>query len=873
MKGKLRLFLFFILVLNLAAPFKAQETANETPEVFLSKLQEFLTAGDVALYLESFSPELRMKEKSRMDSILELTQAQAVFLFAAGKTEPREETGLYVQALYENPDSVYFEMWNLKVRKTVKGWTIGDKQVSGGLTRFFKIRIPSGREERVDSITIEGEDIRLRFEDAALFYDNLPENETALIVMGKGDVLFSPSDDIEKHMLEVLYKNSFLKDRLEYAFLRFTDSFFKDKIKIKKYGQKKRTEVSKEERERAERIFERHYPQSFTTRHPRTGGLLSFLPKNEEAVFEFKGKDMGLLSYIHTPSLEEAITLYSWKDERIINLYTPKRLAREKQLFLSFERNFDLLDCRILIHVDPVQAFLSGEARLKLKPESASLDVFKLKLNSALKILRIIDTEKRSLFFTQDKVRNVLYIYPFAPVAENEEYGFEVFYRGKFAPPVKLPDVVALSQLRGDSLKFQAQEYHSLLYSGSTYWYPSSFGDDYFTARLNIVVPSDYCCIANGEPLESKNLDEGAVTVDKNGNAGKTVYAFQTRHPVKYLSLIIGDFKEMERRDQPVPLKLFDSTNLIFSERDILKDAGEIISHYQEWFGPFPYHGLSVVRRPWPVGGGHSPASFVVINEVVHLTGRERFQYASHPVDLSRWKEYFIAHEIAHQWWGHGVSWKSHRDQWLSEGAAQFAAYLFLSEIHGEGVRSDILKKFSKWTNRYSDWGPVILGSRLSFYNFEAYQSIVYNKAALILNMLKDLTGDEIFFKGLRTYLQTYRYKAARTTDFIRTFHEVSGKDLSLFFSKWLWSFTLPETRIEHSVFQDEGFKLHITVRQLKDIFVFPLWVEWNDAGGKKREMLAVDRKRKNFVIETDGKPEKIKFNPDDTVPGKFYEK
>ena len=40
-------------------------------------------------------------------------------------------------------------------------------------------------------------------------------------------------------------------------------------------------------------------------------------------------------------------------------------------------------------------------------------------------------------------------------------------------------------------------------------------------------------------------------------------------------------------------------------------------------------------------------------------------------------------HEVAHQWWGHQIGWASYRDQWLSEGLAEFTAALMLEVNSG----------------------------------------------------------------------------------------------------------------------------------------------------------------------------------------------
>ena len=37
----------------------------------------------------------------------------------------------------------------------------------------------------------------------------------------------------------------------------------------------------------------------------------------------------------------------------------------------------------------------------------------------------------------------------------------------------------------------------------------------------------------------------------------------------------------------------------------------------------------------------------------------------------------FIAHETGHQWWGNIVAWRSYRDQWLSEGFAEYSGILY----------------------------------------------------------------------------------------------------------------------------------------------------------------------------------------------------
>src|SRR5207244_13330477 len=51
----------------------------------------------------------------------------------------------------------------------------------------------------------------------------------------------------------------------------------------------------------------------------------------------------------------------------------------------------------------------------------------------------------------------------------------------------------------------------------------------------------------------------------------------------------------------------------------------------------------------------------------------------------------FIAHETAHQWWGGIVAWRSYRDQWLSEGFAEYSGILYTGVRDGAQARNDLL--------------------------------------------------------------------------------------------------------------------------------------------------------------------------------------
>lgn len=877
-KVKRRLFALLCSLLYLVVFL----TPLSTPEQkslsdLLVQIQKSLESRDMSSYLKNFSADTRMVEELSLKDKFDLFQVDSVSLFPASPLiESGDKASLFVQVLFENSYSAIIESWHLKLIRVNSSWQIREKQLTGNVSSLYKVRIPSERIERVESIVVEHKDIRLVFEDALVFYDNIPDLETALLILGRGRLHFSPSDAEERHQLQLTYKKSILEDDLSYAFLRFSDRFFRNNIKIVNSNGEKNTQPSSQVLNEASIIFSNHYGRSFTIENSLNNERLSTLPQSDEAVFGFKGKKLGELTYIYSSFADEEINLFRWKDERILNLYSPLDDENRRRLFLSFAQMYEFKRYQIELSFKPEQYFLSGKVRVEIEPKVDSLGRLKLKLNPELQILRIYDDERRELFYSRDRLRETLYIYFLQPPPKDQPYAVEIYYRGKVVPLVQVADVVAGPQIHkwggqyGQNIVFLPPHFETYLYSRRNLWYPAPADDEYFQARMRISVPADYQCVSNGERVESGL--SGGEAGEEAENPDMTAYVFETKYPVKYLSFIVGKFTIAGEDPDTPPLRHLYSSGVNFQRKGILEDARNILRFYEERFGSFPYEKLSIVRRLWITSGGHSPASFLVLNELPQIQDGSVLINVRSPVDLSHWKEYFIAHEIAHQWWGQAVTWKTYRDQWLSEGLAQFAAALYLGEKHGPSTFSTVLAKFSHWTKRHSKWGPITLGSRLAYHDPSAFQAIVYNKTSLVLNMLKDLVGEEVFYEGLRMFFSRYRYSAASTGDFIRVMEEVSGTDLKGFFKNWFYSYLLPEVKVSQSFSRAEegGFILKLKLHQMKQVFVFPLWLEWTENGETIRRMVVVDEKNSAFTFHLKAKPKRIKINPDSAVPGNF---
>jgi hypothetical protein len=299
---------------------------------------------------------------------------------------------------------------------------------------------------------------------------------------------------------------------------------------------------------------------------------------------------------------------------------------------------------------------------------------------------------------------------------------------------------------------------------------------------------------------------------------------------------------------------------------------------YEYWFGPLPFKAVSVTEQPVTGYGQSWPTLiFLPYDSLLDSTTRNSLRLQE-SAEAREFYNVVAVHEMAHQWWGHLVGWKTYRDQWLSEGFAEFSASLYLRQFEPKKVagfwelkRRSLFSK-DRAGHRPVDVGALSLGAQLpSYLEPELYQDLVYYKGAYVLEMLRALMWDPRsqnpearFISMMRDFVTTYAGKNASTEDFRRVVEKHMGEPMDWFFNEWVYGTEIPHYEFSYDLKDVPGGKTELSMSTtqsgVSDSFVMrvPVDVYLN---GQSRRLGMVNIKGRGSTratVQLPFRPEKV---------------
>lgn len=320
---------------------------------------------------------------------------------------------------------------------------------------------------------------------------------------------------------------------------------------------------------------------------------------------------------------------------------------------------------------------------------------------------------------------------------------------------------------------------------------------DKATLVLKLTLPTSMRVVANGELVQKTPLANNQTQYVWREDAAIPPYTF---------GFAAGRFQEVVTKKGKVQLVSFARNIYTPAEiKRIFADTSDMLEFFESRAGvAYPARRYTQVL-----------ASGNIMQELGEFT-LLRESYGKEILNEPR-ENWLIAHELAHQWWGNRVSCASWSDFWLNEGFAEFMMSAYREHRFGrDEYDRDMEMARMSYARLRAAGRDRPLAYREAVTESQAGGPIVYDKGALVLNLLRYELGDKIFWAGVRRYTRRHFGGMVVTRDLQKAMEEASGKSLELFFEQWIYSKSMPEISAKHIV---QGGEILVIIDALPEPF------------------------------------------------------
>lgn len=748
------------------------------------------------------------------------------------------------------------------------------------------VGLDSNKTAFVEGITFKKDVATFDLSNGYLYFlAPVAERVVGAVFIGKGTLTMKPPSDLERNHLAMVSNGSTeVSEPFKVAVMIFTDDTLAELSKLVKFqpgnvpskaanawqGFRKKMREELKNNIEAQILAELCFPKfgSFAAdiEGERHGNFLfSVEPQRDEEV--------QLINY----NIHDFVDTWSSFHQEEADRAGAPRASLEKDLVDTAQINLDIV-------IEKGEK-LSVKAQLEFTARVDAPRLLNLRLAPTLRVSEVNDGSGAGLKFIQeDKKKDADFwvILP-EPLVKGKKYVWHVTYAG---------DEVIRNAGSGN------------YYVGArTSWYPKVAGSslvfkDRAMYTMKFQAPKEFTLVATGQCVkrykEDKyefsewktelpytvvgfNYGKYAAKSQKDEKLEVTVYSNPgLNDELRQLQLMFDSNPELARA-AGITTGGFNTTNMAKNAAIEAFNSMRLFSHF---FGEIPFKTVSITQQPAGNFGQSWPTLvFMPYTAFLDSTMRHQLQLSS----SARGRQFFEevgSHEVAHQWWGHIIGWKTYHDQWLSEGFAQFSAGLYIQQVEGEKKfkrfleleRQHIMEKLENG-KRATETGPIWMGHRLQSKKTRgAYQRLVYAKGGYILHMLRMMlfdfakNNDTRFINMMRDFVKTYYNKDASTEDFKTVVDKHFNQDMGWFFKQWVYGTEIPKVSVYYELADGENGKTllkgTVTQQNVSDDFKLMVPVVLRFKKGISSGKLLAQGKSTPFSIALPDRPDSVEINP-----------
>ena len=507
----LRLLLAVALLLGAGYPAAAQTPApGDAVAIFLDRIRDLALKGDsaglAALTADGTNADEFVRAMTPAPSALVIKERDRTSLQGGGQR-------LLLEMFSARGDEARVFTWQMDVAGAAAdpaAWRVARLDRLSIVSGLYRLSLDVARQFDVRNLTLNGPDLSLQMPSGVAFLATTPEGPTAIVLLGRGVLQFSPPDPSERTQVAIFSGAEQLSAEFEAVLVRLRPADFAASFAAGALTP--RTAPVESDARRAAGYFDEYIGRTLNVDlNDLSRDRWSLLPQQGDLIAEVRTRKFGNLTYARSQSDAEDVSFFDRRRKKNIAIYASTGEAGEPRPLLQRRRR-----PRLRRHgVRPrrptsARSGCGSTAGRGCRSGSSRRSSRRLTLRIADSlIVRSVHSEQLGrLMYLRVVGQNAVIVNFPIPVPRGTALTLQVVYGGRVESQELDREAITLDQEREPILLLPEPRY---IYSNRSYWYPQGTVTDYATARLDDHRAGGVRRVASGTPAGPADANGGGA--------------------------------------------------------------------------------------------------------------------------------------------------------------------------------------------------------------------------------------------------------------------------------------------------------------------------------------------------------------------------
>ena len=289
--------------------------------------------------------------------------------------------------------------------------------------------------------------------------------------------------------------------------------------------------------------------------------------------------------------------------------------------------------------------------------------------------------------------------------------------------------------------------------------------------QVTVISPQKHTVLSN-TLVNKRTVKDGWQTVEFNKTKPMPTYL---------VALAVGELDSYDIPNLSVPGKIYTPKGQAQRTKFAAKHTADILQNLENYFGSsYPYEKLDFVAVPNFTFGAMENVGLVTYrSSLLLLEDEPRLAEQSSTLNV-------IAHELAHMWYGNLVTMAWWDDLWLNEAFASWMASKVMMDLYPEqNFKGRLVQEGAFGADASPTVKPVKKVVRSQTDVMDGL-GLNYSKGESILQLIESMVGEEVFQKGIQTYMKNNAFSNAQADDLWKVLSTVADFDVPAMMKTYL---------------------------------------------------------------------------------------